>query len=104
VNILDNAIKYGPRGQTIRVSVHAEAGRAAILVDDQGPGIPRADRVRVFDRFVRLATALGPEAQSGTGIGLSVVRSIVKQHDGAASVEESPSGGVRLRVEIPAET
>ncbi|MFN2433385.1 MAG: sensor histidine kinase [Gemmatimonadota bacterium] len=100
LNLLDNAMKYGPAGQT--VTVHAcEAGeRVRILVDDQGPGVPPRDRDRVWERFWRLDRA-ADAAVAGTGIGLSVVRELARLHGGRAWVEAAPRGGARFGLELP---
>jgi signal transduction histidine kinase len=100
VNLLDNAAKYGPAAQTVTVGLAAGDGRARLWVDDQGPGIPAADRERVWERFWRLERDRG-SAVAGTGIGLSVVRELVALHGGRAWVEDAPGGGARFLVEVP---
>ncbi|PYO75859.1 MAG: hypothetical protein DMD67_10265 [Gemmatimonadetes bacterium] len=94
LNLLDNAVKYGSEEQTITVGLRAsERGRRArIWVDDQGPGIPAADRERIWDRFWRLERDRG-SAVAGTGIGLSVVRELVALHDGRVWAEDAPGRG-----------
>ena len=106
LNLLDNAVKYGPRGQTITIGL-ARAGpsgaeRARIWVEDEGPGIPELDRQRVWEPFVRLPRDLEGET-AGSGIGLAVVRQIVERHGGSASIETAPAGGACVVVELPAE-
>jgi signal transduction histidine kinase len=86
----------------VRVSVRAIDGRAQVFVDDDGPGIPEADRERVFERFTRLdehRTRNG--AGGGSGLGLSLVRRIVERHHGSVQVETAPLGGARLAVDLP---
>ncbi len=108
LNLLDNAVKYGPPGQTVTVGLAAGDGRARIWVDDEGPGIPAADRERIWERFWRLERDRG-SAVAGTGIGLSVVRELVALHGGRAWVEDAPprtggSGGhrgARFVIELP---
>jgi signal transduction histidine kinase len=107
LNLLDNAVKYGPRGQTITVGMAAthENGRGArvrLWVEDQGPGIPPADRERVWEPYVRLdRDAEG--ATGGSGIGLAVVRELVGLHGGRTWLEEARSGtGTRVVIELPA--
>jgi len=101
VNLLDNAVKYGPADQTITVGLDAADGRARIRVEDQGPGVPAADRERIWDRFWRLERDRG-SAVAGTGIGLSVVRELVALHGGRAWAEEGRAGnGARFVVELP---
>ena len=100
LNLLDNAAKYGPRGQEIVVGASSGNGTLRLFVEDQGPGIPEAERERVFERFYRLPRE-GASAIAGTGIGLSVVRDLVARGGGRAFVETSHSGGARFVVEIP---
>lgn len=101
LNLLDNAVKYGPPGQHVRVTL-ARAGRAArLMVDDQGPGIPTADRVRIWKAFQRLERDVN-SAVAGSGIGLAVVCELVLGHGGKGWVEEAPGGhGARFVVELP---
>jgi signal transduction histidine kinase len=101
VNLLDNAVKYGPADQTITVGLDAVDGKARIRVEDQGPGIPAGERERIWDRFWRLERDRG-SAVAGTGIGLSVVRELVALHGGRAWAEEGRGGsGARFVLELP---
>jgi signal transduction histidine kinase len=102
LNLLDNAVKYGPEEQTLTVGLRASEGgrRARIWVDDQGPGIPAADRERIWDRFWRLERDRG-SAVAGTGIGLSVVRELAGLHGGRAWAEDAPGRGARFVIELP---
>ena len=100
LNLLDNAVKYGPQEQTITVGLRGSEGRARIWVDDQGPGIPAADRERIWDRFWRLERDRG-SAVAGTGIGLSVVRELAGLHGGRAWAEDAPGRGARFVIELP---
>lgn len=100
LNLLDNAVKYGPCGQTVRVTADARADRVRIAVEDEGPGVPAEEREAVFEPFRRGRTVLDG-AVAGSGIGLSVVRDIVRAHEGRAWVEEAPAGGARFVVELP---
>jgi signal transduction histidine kinase len=101
VNLLDNAVKYGPAEQTITVGLDEGDGKALIRVEDQGPGIPTSDRERIWDRFWRLERDRG-SAVAGTGIGLSVVRELVALHGGRAWAEEGRGGvGARFVLELP---
>jgi signal transduction histidine kinase len=100
LNLLDNAAKYGPAEQTVTVGLALADGRARLWVDDQGPGIPAADRERVWERFWRLERDRG-SAVAGTGIGLSVVRELVALHGGRAWIEDAPGGGARFVIELP---
>jgi signal transduction histidine kinase len=100
LNLLDNAVKYGPQGQTVRVAaVPVDDGRVAIRVEDEGPGIDPAERAAVWEPFRRGRTTVGTAA-AGSGIGLSVVREIVAWHGGTARVEDG-ARGARVVVELP---
>jgi signal transduction histidine kinase len=94
LNLLDNATKYGPRGQTVMVRVERWHGEVLVSVEDQGPGIPVGDRERIFEPFIRLERAEESRV-SGAGIGLSVVRELVSAHGGRVWVEEA-DGGARV--------
>lgn len=100
LNLLDNAIKYGPRGQTVSLGLALAGGRARLWVEDEGPGIPPADRARVWRPFVRLSRDIDGQT-AGSGIGLSLVRDIVSCHRGSAWIESTPAGGTRVVVELP---
>ena len=106
LNLLDNAVKYGPSGQTVTLALTVADGRARVSVDDEGPGIPAAERERIWDRFWRLERDRG-SAVAGTGIGLSVVRELVALHGGRTWVEDAPASqrgdraGSRFVIELP---
>jgi signal transduction histidine kinase len=94
-NLLDNALKYAGAGEIeIRVFDHDE--RAVLEVADRGPGIPEADREIVLDRFVRLEAS---RTTPGNGLGLSLVRAIVRRHGGAVVLEDNRPG-LRVRLEF----
>src|SRR6266498_2881126 len=102
LNLLDNAVKYGPAGQEVRISATRENGVARLWVDDGGPGIPRADRERVWERFWRLERDR-ESSVAGSGIGLAVVRELASLHHGRAWIDESgDAGGTRVVIELPA--
>jgi signal transduction histidine kinase len=101
LNLLDNAVKYGPRGQELVVALDPGPRGARLSVDDQGPGIPAAARRRVFERYQRLDRDRRSSI-AGTGIGLAVVADLVERHGGRAFVEDGSRGGARLVVELPA--
>ncbi len=100
LNLLDNAVKYGPVGQTVTVALDESVGRLRVSVSDQGPGIPAKSRERIFRPFFRLERER-ETAVAGAGIGLSVVRDLAVQHGGRALVEEAPGGGARFVIELP---
>ena len=94
--LLDNACKYSPEGGTVTVGVASERNRIALTVDDAGPGIPEAERARIFDRFHRAT-----DATSGAGLGLAIADAIVRATGGQWRVGEAPSGGARMAVSWP---
>jgi signal transduction histidine kinase len=96
LNVLDNATKYGPAGQL--VEIRSDAG-GRVTIDDQGPGVPFADRRRIFDPFVRLARE-HEQRTGGTGIGLSVAADLLTAMNGRISVEDAPTGGARFVIEL----
>jgi signal transduction histidine kinase len=99
-NLLENAIKYGPEGQTVRVAAEAHDGVARLAVEDQGPGVPPSDRDRIWQPYHRLARDR-KAAGAGTGLGLSVVAELSALLRGKAWVEDAPGGGARFVVELP---
>ena len=100
-NLVGNAIKFTPRGGSVRVQVKREAGGgASITVTDTGIGIDPVELPRIFDRFFRGSRA--SEARgSGSGLGLSIVRGIVEMHGGSVSVESRLGSGTMFRVMLP---
>ena len=99
LNLLDNAVKYGTPGQTVRVAVVRAGARVLVQVNDQGPGVAPGDRERIWAAFERLTRG---DARGGSGIGLAVVRELVALHHGEAWVEDAPGGGARFVVALSA--
>ncbi|MCC3772993.1 HAMP domain-containing sensor histidine kinase [Streptomyces sp. UNOC14_S4] len=101
-NLVDNAVKHSPPHG--RVTVRARRGEGAQSLDlevlDEGPGIPEAERDRVFERFNRGSRAHGPCGDGGTGLGLAIARWAVDLHGGSIGVAESPQG-CRIQVTLP---
>jgi signal transduction histidine kinase len=94
-------VKYGPVDQHVRVTLARAGGMARLTVDDEGPGIPVPDRLRIWKAFSRLERDVN-SAVAGSGIGLAVVCELVLGHDGKGWVEEAPGGrGARFVIEIP---
>jgi signal transduction histidine kinase len=122
VNLIDNAIKHSPKGQTVTVGVDAgdrrtgvppvsilseeknksETGRMPVLlyVEDRGAGIPPHEQEKIFERFYRLGSELRRETQ-GVGIGLSIVRHIVEAHGGTVTVRSNVGEGSRFTIVLP---
>lgn len=103
LNLLGNAIKYGPSDQRVQVTVTELPGHVQVSVSDQGPGIPRMDRERIWGGYYRLDRERR-SAIAGTGIGLAVVRELVTRHGGKTWVESGCDGGARFVVEFPKAT
>lgn len=100
LNLLDNAVKYGPRGQRVEIRARRQGRWARIEVQDQGPGVPARDRRRIWEAYERLDAGLD-RGVAGSGIGLAVVRSLVEGHGGRVMVEDAPGGGARFVVLLP---
>ena len=98
VNLIDNAIKYSPPDQPIRVFAEHDSDEICIGVADRGPGIPSADLDRVFDKFYRIQRQ---GDVSGTGLGLSICRGIVEAHGGRIWAAAAPEGGTVVTFALP---
>jgi signal transduction histidine kinase len=104
-NVLDNAIKFSPEHSVIEVSISTQSrapdepvNEALITIDDEGPGVPPADREKIFNRF---AGAPGPGQQGGLGLGLSIARQIFELHGGSIAVEGRSPAGTRMAIRLP---
>ncbi len=98
-NLLDNAIKYSPAEGRVGMRLEHAAQRTSLLIDDEGPGIAKEERERVFDRFYRVQG----NTQHGSGLGLAIARAITDRHGATISLEDAPEGrGLRARVDFPA--
>jgi two-component system OmpR family sensor kinase/two-component system sensor histidine kinase QseC len=97
-NLVDNALRYTPAGGRVEVGLTRKGSDVRLRVDDSGPGIPSAERERVFERFVRGSSA-APE--TGSGLGLAIVRSIAQRHGATLALGDSPAGGLRVEVVFP---
>ena len=98
-NLLDNACRHAD--VQVSVALVRQEHEVVLIVDDDGPGISVADRERVFERFTRLDEGRSRDA-GGVGLGLAMVRAIVERHGGSVSVDDSPFGGARFVVRLPA--
>jgi signal transduction histidine kinase len=99
-NMLDNAVKYGPPGQTVHVRLSREKAMIRLEVEDEGPGVPADERESIWQRFHRLDRDRGTH-KAGSGIGLAIVREIIASHAGRCWVENADGGGARFVVEAP---
>lgn len=102
LNILDNATKYGRKGQTVRVAVLSSGGGVRIVVEDEGDGIAPSDRERVWLPYVRLP-GRGNSA-GGSGLGLAVVRELAEAMGASVQLSDAPNGGASFAVEFPVAT
>lgn len=100
-NLTDNAIKFTPAAGKVEVRIEGEHDRVRLTVSDTGPGIPPEELERVFDRFFRADEARRSADVGGSGLGLSIVRAIVKLHGGEISAANRPEGGAVFTVELP---
>jgi signal transduction histidine kinase len=101
VNLLANANKFGPSGSTVRIGGRVEEGAVCLWVEDEGPGIPDGGGGRsLFERFVRASGRDGEPEQSGMGLGLWIVQSIVERHGGTVEARRE-GAGTRIRVTLP---
>ncbi len=97
-NLVDNALKYTPRGGRVTVSAGRTAGQPVVAVEDNGPGIPENERRRVRQRHYRLANAPGP----GSGLGLAIVEEVANRHAAQLSIDTGADGrGTRVSVRFP---
>lgn len=98
-NLTDNAAQHAQG--LVRIGVFTRDASVELTVDDDGPGIPEADRARVFDRFVRLDEARTRD-DGGAGLGLAIVAELVRAHEGAVTLATADLGGLRATVTFPA--
>jgi signal transduction histidine kinase len=98
-NLVDNALKYTPRGGHVSLRGRGAEGRVLIECADDGPGIPAAEQPRIWERLYRGEKS---RTSKGLGLGLSLVRSIARAHGGEATVESREGGGATFRLELPA--
>jgi len=99
-NLLDNALKYTPRGSSIAVSARLLAGEITVTVRDNGPGIPEGDLPHIFERFYRVDKGRSRD-KGGTGLGLSIVKHIVQLHGGRVWVESELGQGTAFHFTLP---
>jgi two-component system phosphate regulon sensor histidine kinase PhoR len=99
-NLLDNAIKFSREGGSVRLYAGRDGGEAYLAVVDEGPGIPRAEQEKIFQRFYQVDRSRS-KARPGTGLGLAIVKHLVQLHGGRVEVESEIGRGSTFRVCLP---
>jgi signal transduction histidine kinase len=97
-NLIDNAIKYGPRGGLITLRLREEAGQAVFTIEDCGPGIPESHQPHIFDKFYQVESSRTTE---GNGLGLALTKRVLDVCGGTIAVENLPTAGCRFTVKLP---
>jgi PAS domain S-box-containing protein len=100
VNVLSNAVRFSPRGETVTVSVARRGGRLRVAVTDRGPGIPEEFRDKVFDKFTRAGDE-GWRHKSGTGLGMTISKAIMEELGGGITFESEVESGTTFFVDLP---
>jgi signal transduction histidine kinase len=100
-NLIENAVKYSPEGGEVRVSASTSNGAVRIAVRDTGPGIPRDQQTRIFEKFGRVDVA--GASKPGTGLGLFIARSIAEAHGGSLEVSSDSEPGATFTLTLPVE-
>jgi signal transduction histidine kinase len=99
LNLMENAVRHTPPGTHVLARTETVDGEAMLVVQDDGPGIPRELQDRVFERFVRG----GGDGGRGSGLGLSIVRAVANSHGGTVALERPEAGaGTRFVIRLPA--
>lgn len=102
-NVVRNAVRYGPAGQPIEISLTATDSRASLRVRDHGSGVGEADLTRIFEPFFRTASARERES-GGEGLGLAITERVIRLHAGSAVGRNAPDGGFIVELTLPAKT
>ena len=97
INLLSNAIKYTPDNGMIKINLTGDHGQISFEIEDSGPGIPKKDQARIFDKFERIQA----EKQEGTGLGLPIAKDIIGLHKGKLWVESKPGKGSKFSFVLP---
>ncbi|SFV32537.1 sensor histidine kinase [Thermoflavifilum thermophilum] len=93
-NLIENAVKYSPKGSTVEISLHKDQAMAVVSVADEGSGIPDAEKTKIFDRFYRIGNE-NTRKTKGTGLGLYLTKKIVQEHRGMIRVlDRKPQGSI----------
>jgi signal transduction histidine kinase len=99
-NVVRNAIRHAPADSSVDVDLGADDSAVTVVIRDRGPGVPEADRERIFEPMVRLDRARQSDL-GGAGLGLAIARRAVALHGGTIAADEAPDGGLRITIELP---
>ena len=97
INLIDNGFSYG---QNVSISTKKTFNNIVIMIDDDGPGIPKNEHQNVLKPFYRIDKSRG-QNKSGVGLGLSITNDIIRAHGGNIAFEKSPLNGLRVKVTLP---
>lgn len=100
LNLLDNAVKFGPPGQVVRLTLTRDGNLARLRISDQGPGVPEEDRDRIWEPYFR-GTNPATRAVGGSGIGLAIVREVAERFGGTVRVDSAGPSGAQFTVSLP---
>jgi len=100
-NLVDNALRYTPRGGRVRVHLTSEQSQVRLSVEDSGPGVPSKERDAIFTPLARGASKVIDRKPEGYGLGLAIARRIVERHGGSLSVEDADGGGAKFLIQVP---
>ena len=100
MNIVDNALKFSPIEEKVRINVECPGNEIVVSVEDRGVGVPLDEKERIFDKFYR-GSRLALNRYSGSGLGLTIARAVVQAHGGSITVEEAMPKGSRFIIRIP---
>ena len=96
-NLVGNAVQHADK---VAIEVRRNGNAIEIIIDDNGPGIPKSKRAEAFKPFSRLDPSRNPDS-GGVGLGLTIARDIIRGHGGEVALEDSPKGGLRVRLRLP---
>lgn len=101
LNLLDNALRYSPKGASVDVQIHPSGGWWQLSIRDHGPGLSESDLDKMFQRFYRGDPSRARSARSGSGLGLAIVQQIVFNHGGRVEARNHPEGGTCMELTLP---
>ena len=100
INLIENAVKFSPADETVRINTWRRDGEVGVTVADNGPGVPLADREHLFDRFYRVSDPHLPQT-GGSGLGLAICHEVAAAHGGRIWVDSAPGGGSAFTLALP---